>query len=184
MLSLIKNNPEITYTFADFTLNNLEIKHALFRGNKKPPNNYLRLLSDNDSKLGILDLDKNQRLKCLFVAQEFGPNDYDMSLYQLRIFTRKGFNEQVKEFMKDFYNKKIKFDNSDSSYSSSIIEEYKNLKIPLYIYHYISDFGRPEDFYSFLFQYDNKEKSNEDLMNNIYKLVQKVITKEINVTFE
>jgi len=174
MLSLIKNNPEITYSFADFTLNNLEIKHAIFRGNKKPPNNYLRLLNDHDSKLGILDLDKEQSLKCLFVAQEFEPIDLDLKVYKIQNFTRKGFLEQLNIFMKDYCNNYIIFD-----------EEYRTVRIPKCLHPYMGDFGDSEEsFFTFFVKYHKiEEKSVKDGLTHD-QIARKLAKNVIKISFE
>ena len=189
MLSFIKNNPDITYSFADFKLNNLEIKHAIFRGNKKPPNNYLRLLSDGDSKLRIIELKTIElRLKCLFVTQEMDDtNDSALAGFKIHNFTRKSVHAQIDEFMRDYCTNFIIFD-----------EDFRRIKIPKCLELYLPDFEQLKngDFYSFFIDYymvkisdeEKKDKSKDDLekirVAKIKDLLNKIKKNIIKQSFE
>jgi len=188
IMSYIKSTAEITYEFADFVLNNLEIKHAIFRGNKKPPENYLRLLNDNDPKMALIDfsnlvkediylrsedinkLKKEILFKCLFVAQELAP-DFDILIsYRYQIFTRYSVNEQLNEFMIGYCRNNMVFD-----------IEHRTLQIPKCLRPYVSDFGSDHDFYSFFVVFhkiDVKEnEKKEDVMT--HELILKKMKKNI-----
>src|SRR5690606_16714275 len=64
-----KKEPIVTYAFKDMTLTNAEIKHVVFRGNKKPPGNYFRLVYNTDPKTQILP--NFNDLRVLFILYDF-----------------------------------------------------------------------------------------------------------------
>ena len=47
--------------FVRFTLNNLEIKHVIFRNNKPVPGSYLRLVYQSDKKCTLLPNYENHK---------------------------------------------------------------------------------------------------------------------------
>ena len=91
------------------TLSNLEIKHVVFRKNKKPPNNFVRLASTNDLKIQILPDYIDLRLLLMLydledesVFENGIPEAY--LRYKFQIFERKDFDNQLNEITDNFIN--------------------------------------------------------------------------------
>ena len=68
ILSFLPSEDTINYQFKNFTLNNLEIKHVIFRNNKKIPGRIFRLVYQSDKKCQILPNFNN--LKPLLILQD------------------------------------------------------------------------------------------------------------------
>ena len=176
----------MNYQFEDMTLNNLEIKHIVFRNNKKPPNNYVRLASANDIKTQILpDYNDLRPLLMLYDIEDESvfengiPENY--LRYKFQIFERKDFDNQLNEIAVNFINSFISYT------EDSII-------IPSFINTYIPDFGAQVDFIKYIFKIyianDKKQnifkvktvKENEfDFLSNMSLLLRRINNKTITI---
>jgi hypothetical protein len=144
LLSYFKNDIAITYKFKNMTLNNLELKHVVFRNNKPIPGSYMKLVYNTDIKCKILpDFDD---LRVLLILYEFKKN----LKRHFVIFNKKEVLEQLNDVVFDFIIKDIYFNNEDSL-----------LLICDVIEPYLTDFGstdtseKPEKFLEFIFNYLN-----------------------------
>jgi len=186
IFSFLKNKVAMNYQFEDMTLNNLEIKHIVFRNNKKPPNNYVRLASANDIKTQILpDYNDLRPLLMLYDIEDESvfengiPENY--LRYKFQIFERKDFDNQLNEIAVNFINSFISYT------EDSII-------IPSFINTYIPDFGAQVDFIKYIFKIyianDKKQnifkvktvKENEfDFLSNMSLLLRRINNKTITI---
>lgn len=156
LFSYFKNDISIIYNFQDATLNNLEIKHVIFRNNKVPPGNYMRLAYSNDRKTQILP--NFSDLRPLLILYEFKyverPN--------FKIFEEKAIDEQLNELVFQAINWHIQL-SSDQ------------LCLPSFIQPYVTDFAPkdkeefPEGLLKFLLSFFNVHK--EYTASKPYKLV-------------
>jgi len=151
LLGFFKTKPQVTYAFKDFSLSNMEIKHVLIRGNMKPPNHYLRLVSSSDPKNQILN--GMNDLKLLLVAPDF-PSDlnqinFEEPSYMLVIFDEKDLNTQLNDFTRHFAQEILFY-------------EENVLQVPKYLENYIKDFGSSDnDFFLFMNKHSNLLQEGE-----------------------
>ena len=122
--SLIKNNISINYKFEDTTINNLELRHGLFRENSKPKENYLKILASNDNRIKLMENIEFGAVDYLIVC-EFFTLEY-IEHYQFRIFTQKLLDEQFKQYLIDFFNSCYEHGNEEIKISK-IYEKYWDL---------------------------------------------------------
>lgn len=186
IFSYFKNKIAMNYQFEDMSLNNLEIKHVVFRNNKKPPNNYVRLASNNDIKTQILP-EYNDLRPLLMLYDIEDENIFENGIpenylrYKFQIFERKDFDNQLNEIAVNFINSFISYT------EDSII-------IPSFINTYIPDFGSQVDFIKFIFKIyianDKKQnifkvktvKENEfDFLSNMSLLLRRINNKTITI---
>jgi NIMA (never in mitosis gene a)-related kinase len=186
IFSFLKNKVAMNYQFEDMTLNNLEIKHVIFRNNKKPPNNYVRLCSTNDIKTQILpDYSDLRPLLMLYDIEDESIFDNGIPeaylRYKFQVFERKDFDNQLNEIAVNFINSFISYT------EDSII-------IPNFINTYIPDFGTQVNFIKFIFKIyianDKKQnifkiktiKENEfDFLSNMSLLLRRINNKTITI---
>lgn len=179
LLSYFKNKIATNYAFADIILSNLEIKHVIFRNNKKPPNNYVRLVSNNDPKTQILP--EYNDLRPLLMLYDLNDENLNDCRFKFQIFERKDFENQLNEIVVNFI-----------TYFVSYTED--SIILPSFISQYIADFGAQVDFIKFIFKIyiANNEKQalfriktnkehNFDFLNNISSLIRKISNKSINI---
>ena len=140
LLGFFKTKAQITFMFKDFTLNNMEIKHVIFRNNKKPPNNYLRLVSSSDPKTSILAGFND--LRVLFVVPDF-PRDlnqinFEETHFLFQIFDEKDIFTQLEEYINKFAQEVMYY-------------EENVLHVPRYFEHYVREYGTSDkDFFFFI----------------------------------
>jgi hypothetical protein len=130
----------ITYSFKDITLTNLEIKHVIFRANKKPPTHFLRLVYDNDPKANILP--KYSDLRPLFILHDLENIDKP----RIHTFEKNDLDSQLDEIVIIFLNTYV---NNDD----------ETIDLPLFIQPYVTDFGTNADFVMFIAKLYNINKS-------------------------
>lgn len=183
LLSLFKNQIAINYQFSELSLNNLELKHVVFRNNKKPFGNYVRLVSSNDKKTQLLH--NYSDLRPLLLLSEFGSDVGNYLKYKFQIFETKDIDYQLNEFVMNFIFHYI----SMNDYA---------ITIPSYLENYFSDFGSNGvlDFFKFIAKiYNaNKEKDpirkfrineeNFEFFNNTSQLIKKINNNNIKVIYE
>ena len=97
ILSFLPSEDTINYQFKNFTLNNLEIKHVIFRNNKKIPGRIFRLVYQSDKKCQIL-LNFNN-LKPLLILQDLNS---DISGFIFKIFNKKEVEKQLDDITYKF----------------------------------------------------------------------------------
>ena len=107
----------INYQFKNFTLNNLELKHAIFRNNKPVPGSYLRLLYQSDVKCSILPEFKD--LRPLLILNDLNK---DISNYIFKIFNSKEVDQQLDDITYKFIQLKIILSSEDELFISSHIK--------------------------------------------------------------
>lgn len=179
LLSYFKNKIAINYAFKDTILSNLEIKHVVFRNNKKPPNNYVRLASSGDFKTLILP--EYNDLRPILMLYDLNDENLNDCRFKLQIFEKKDFDNQLNEIVVNFITYFVSFS------EDSII-------IPSFISQYIPDFGTQVDFIKYIYKIyiaNNKKhtifkvktlKEHEfDFLSNISLLLRKINSKQISI---
>ena len=142
LLSYFQYNIGITYQFKNFTLNNLELKHVVFRNNKPVPGSYMRLLYQSDQKCNLLpNFDDLRPLLILYDLTEFESDDFTF-----KFFNEKEVDEQLNDIVFKFIQNHIYYQD-DEFYIGKFIKPY------------INDFGsnntpeNPKGFLDFLLKY-------------------------------
>ena len=139
VLSFLPSEETINYQFKNFTLNNLEIKHVIFRNNKKVPGRLFRLVYQNDKKCQILPNFNN--LKPLLLLNDLNK---DISGFIFKIFNKKEVFQQLDDITYKFIKLKI------------VLSSEEELLISSHIKYLIKDFGEfdiehnPKEFLMFL----------------------------------
>ena len=124
VLSFLAYDIGINYKFKDMTLNHLEIKHVIFRGNKPVPGSYLRLVYQSDKKCSLLPNYNDH--KPLFFLLDF---NQDISLFNFKVFLEKEVDAQLDDVTLKFIMNNI-----------SLMDE-EELVISVHIKLIITDFG-------------------------------------------
>ena len=148
ILSFLPSEDTINYQFKNFTLNNLEIKHVIFRNNKKIPGRIFRLVYQSDKKCQILPNFNN--LKPLLMLQDLNS---DISRFIFKIFNEKEVEKQLDDITYKFIKLNIVLSsNEDELFISSFV---KNI---------LKDFGEsnteqnPKEFLNFFVKFLENEK--------------------------
>ena len=148
ILSFLPSEDTINYQFKNFTLNNLEIKHVIFRNNKKIPGRIFRLVYQSDKKCQILPNFNN--LKPLLILQDLNS---DISGFIFKIFNKKEVEKQLDDITYKFIKLNIVLSsNEDELFISSFV---KNI---------LKDFGEsnteqnPKEFLNFFVKFLENEK--------------------------
>ena len=148
ILSFLPSEDTINYQFKNFTLNNLEIKHVIFRNNKKIPGRIFRLVYQSDKKCQILPNFNN--LKPLLILQDLNS---DISRFIFKIFNKKEVEKQLDDITYKFIKLNIVLSsNEDELFISSFV---KNI---------LKDFGEsnteqnPKEFLNFFVKFLENEK--------------------------
>ena len=148
ILSFLPSDDTINYQFKNFTLNNLEIKHVIFRNNKKIPGRIFRLVYQSDKKCQILPNFNN--LKPLLILQDLNS---DISGFIFKIFNKKEVEKQLDDITYKFIKLNIVLSsNEDELFISSFV---KNI---------LKDFGEsnteqnPKEFLNFFVKFLENEK--------------------------
>ena len=148
ILSFLPSEDTINYQFKNFTLNNLEIKHVIFRNNTKIPGRIFRLVYQSDKKCQILPNFNN--LKPLLILQDLNS---DISGFIFKIFNKKEVEKQLDDITYKFIKLNIVLSsNEDELFISSFV---KNI---------LKDFGEsnteqnPKEFLNFFVKFLENEK--------------------------
>ena len=155
----------ITYQFKDFTLNNLELKHVIFRNNKPIPGCYMRLLYQSDIKCTILPNYKD--LRPLLILNDLNK---DISNFIFKIFNSKEVDQQLDDITYKFIQLKIILSSDEELFISS------NIKL------LIKDFGsndteeNPREFLLFLMKF--LKQNNDHLTGKSGKPYKSKLTEE------
>ena len=150
LLSYLKNDISITYKFKNLTLNNLELKHVVFRNNKPMPGSYMRLVYNSDIKCQLLP--NFDDLRVLLMLPDFKKDK--KLFFQFQIFNKKEVLEQLNDVTFNFIKKNIYLEE----------EEKEELLIWDIVEPILTDFGpnntkeNPEGFLEFLLGYINMNK--------------------------
>ena len=145
LLSYFSYEIGINYQFKNFTLNNLELKHAIFRNNKPVPGNYLRLLYQSDVKCTLLPGFKD--LRPLLILNDLNK---DISNFIFKIFNSKEIEQQLDDITYIFIQLNIILSSEDELFISSHIKSI------------VKDFGpndteqNPREFLLFLIKFLKK----------------------------
>ena len=156
ILYFLESEETINYQFKNFTLNNLEIKHVIFRNNKKIPGRMFRLVYQNDIKCQILPNFNN--LKPLLILNDL---NQDISGFIFKIFNKKELLQQLDDITYKFIKLKIDLSSEEELLISS------NIKLIL------KDFGEndteqnPKEFLMFLVKFLEKYKKLKPYQNRI-----------------
>ena len=163
--SYFSNDIGINYQFKNFTLNNLELKHAIFRNNKPMPGCYLRLLYKTDKKCSILP--GYNDLRPLLLLNDLNK---DISNCIFKIFNSKEVEKQLDDITYKFIQLKI------------LLSPEEELFISSHIRLLVKDFGsndteqNPKQFLLFLIKY--LKKNNDYLTGKSGKPYKAKLTKE------
>ena len=150
LLSYLKNDISITYKFKNLTLNNLELKHVVFRNNKPMPGSYMRLVYNSDIKCQLLP--NFDDLRVLLILPDF--KKVKKLFFEFQIFNKKEVLEQLNDVTFNFIKKNIYLEE----------EEKEELLIWDIVEPILTDFGpnntkeNPEGFLEFLLGYINMNK--------------------------
>ena len=126
ILYFLESEETINYQFKNFTLNNLEIKHVIFRNNKKIPGRMFRLVYQNDIKCQILPNFNN--LKPLLILNDL---NQDISGFIFKIFNKKELliSSNIKLILKDFGENDTEQNPKEFlMFLVKFLEKYKKLK--------------------------------------------------------
>jgi len=155
----------INYQFKNFTLNNLELKHIIFRNNKPVPGSYLRLVYQSDVKCKILPGFND--LRPLLILNDLNK---DISNFIFKIFNSKEVEHQLDDVSYKFIQLKI------------TLSSEEELLISSHIKYIVKDFGandteqNPKEFLLFLLKL--LKKNNDYLTKKDGKPYKSKITKE------
>ena len=123
ILSYFMHDIGINYQFKNFTLNNLELKHVVFRNNKPVPGSYLRLVYQSDIKCKILPDFKD--LRPLLILNDLNK---DISNFIFKIFNSKEIEHQLDDVSYKFIRLKITLSSEEelliSSHIKSIVKDF------------------------------------------------------------
>jgi serine/threonine protein kinase len=160
LMSYFSNEVGIRYKFSDTIINNLELKHVIFRNNKKPPGNYLRLANSKDPKTQILP--NFTDLRPLLILQDFHHFNYT-NFGEANIFEIKGLEIQLNNLVVKFIYQHVYLDGN-------------TLNLPKFMENYVCDFNaedKPElpiSFLKFLAEFYNVNIKDRDKFP-IFKLI-------------
>ena len=142
LLSYFQYNIGITYKFKNFTLNNLELKHVVFRNNKPVPGSYMKLLYQSDKKCTLLpNFDDLRPLLILNDLTEFESEDLTF-----KIFNEKEVDEQLNDITFKFIQNHMYYQD-DELYIAKFIKPYLN------DFSYYDTPENPKGFLEFLLKY-------------------------------
>ena len=148
ILSFLPSEETINYQFKNFSLNNLEIKHVIFRNNKKVPGRMFRLVYQSDKKCQILPDFNN--LKPILMLYDLNK---DVSGFIFKIFNKKEVEHQLDDITYKFIKLNIVFSSNE-----------EELLISSYVKNILKDFGEsdteqnPKEFLNFLVKFLEREK--------------------------
>ena len=191
-----RKEAKIIYALKDYTLSSSEIKNVIFRGNKRPPGSYFRLVYNSDPKTSILQ-DFND-LRVLFVLYDLDFDAYNnLHTYNFKVFKQKSIDIQLNRVVLKFVFRSIKID----TYEDTLI-------LPSYLEGYISDFGSsdsthvPQQLIKFLFDvYKNnrnetiptifrykpseeEEGNMKDILGNLTQLLKNLQSNKLKIKYE
>ena len=147
------------------TLNNLELKHVVFRNNKPVPGSYLRLLYKSDKKCTILP--EFNDLRPLLILNDLNK---DISNFIFKIFNPKEVEHQLDDVSYKFIRLKI------------TLSSEEELLVSSHIKYLVKDFGandteqNPKEFLEFLIKL--LKKNNDYLTKKDGKPYKSKITEE------
>ena len=165
LLSYFSHDIGINYQFKNLTLNNLELKHVVFRNNKPVPGSYLRLLYKSDKKCTILP--EFNDLRPLLILNDLNK---DISNFIFKIFNPKEVEHQLDDVSYKFIRLKI------------TLSSEEELLISSHIKYIVKDFGandteqNPKEFLEFLIKL--LKKNNDYLTKKDGKPYKSKITEE------
>lgn len=140
-----------------------EIKHGLLRGNSKPPNSYMRVMSSNDERLNILNdwVDPRVNFMCL---------DYPNFLEHIDSFdgsSSESLEQGMSSFVTEILNAKVNIDQEQGEITlPSVLEAYK------------ADFGGTDEaVLEFVFRYLEEEYDQDNILSQVK-------VKNILITYE
>ena len=160
VLSFLAYDIGINYKFKDMTLNHLEIKHVIFRGNKPVPGSYLRLVYQSDKKCTLLPNYEDH--KPLYFLLDF---NQEITLFNFKVFLEKEVDAQLEDVTLKFILNNI-----------SLMDE-EELVISMHIKLIITDFGAnntPDIPEGFLQELLKVLKTQRDLLANSKKYKMKI----------
>ena len=155
----------INYQFKNFALNNIELKHVIFRNNKPVPGCIMRYLYQSDKKCTILPEYKD--LRPLLILNDLNK---DISNFIFKIFNSKEIEQQLDDITYKFIKNKIILSSDEELLISS------NIKL------LVKDFGpndteqNPKEFLLFLIKF--LKKNNDYLSGKVGKPYKSKLTEE------
>jgi serine/threonine protein kinase/ActR/RegA family two-component response regulator len=132
----------ITYEIAGQSLSLYEMKHIVIRRNKKPLDQYFRLVYDSDPRVSFIDEKDLLKLHMICLDPPTSENYICLSS-SIVVFSEKTVFDQLNEYCKDFINK-------------NVVKEHNILSVPMFLKNYLADFGGNEqDLMKQLLKYHN-----------------------------
>ena len=165
ILSYFSYDVGINYQFKNCTLNNIELKHVIFRNNKPVPGCIMRYVYQSDKKCTILPGYKD--LRPLLILNDLNK---DISNFIFKIFNAKEVEQQLDDITYKFIQLKIILSSDEELLISS------NIKL------LVKDFGpndteqNPKEFLLFLIKF--LKKNNDYLTGKDGKPYKSKLTEE------
>jgi serine/threonine protein kinase len=120
----------IVYEIGGQILSLYEMKNIVIRRNKKPLDQYFRLVYDTDPRVSFID--ETDLLKLHMICLDPPTNEDDLCLNNSTIvFSEKGVRTQLAEYCKNFVNETVK-------------KEDNIINVPIFFKNYLVDFGNTE----------------------------------------
>ena len=157
LLSYFQYESGVNYQFKNMTLNDLELKHVVFRGNKPVPGSYMRMVYNSDVKCQLLpNYSKVDVLMYLFNGSD--AKEGDDSKMKFCVFKERCFDEQFEELIINLIieNITIEEDEEANEKELSIVESLKDM---MNDFGEKDDKGRPKGFFEFLKGYIAKVRT-------------------------
>lgn len=175
LLGYFQYDVEINYKFKNFTLNNLELTHIVFRGNKPIPGNYMRMVYSTDQKCQLLPGYDNPQVLFLLLYDPSRDTSTTNPEYFFGIFNAKNVDIILDEITLKMLPYRVD-------------PNLKKLSIYAPFEHYISDFKDIFSFLNFIIKYLNlhieytknkpyKTKLTEEQIKNLKQLNEKYLEK-------
>lgn len=175
LLGYFQYDVEINYKFKNFTLNNLELTHIVFRGNKPIPGNYMRMVYSTDQKCQLLPNYDNPQVLFLLLYDPSRDTSTINPEYFFGIFNAKNVDDILDEITLKMLPYRVE-------------PTLKKLSIYAPFEHYISDFKDIFSFLKFIVKHLNlhieftknkpyKTTLSEEQMSNLQKLNEKYLEK-------
>lgn len=158
------NRKQIIYNIGGHNMSLYDLKHITIRRNKKPLDAYMRLASDGDARIALIDEKENN--KFLFICQD--PTGDSISDIGVNFHFQKFSDEvdtELDNYVKEFVSQNVDFDDTD-------------IMIPRFLKQYLVDFsGSEQDLVKFLYKHHNEPNGK------ISSIVKAINNKTANINY-
>ena len=104
IMSFVKNDISINYKFKDIEINNLQLRFGIFRQNKKPLENYLKICSNSDERLTLSDKLKIEICDLIITSAFCESKSFDNKRFYFKYFDGKDIDYQKNQYIIDLIN--------------------------------------------------------------------------------